>query len=173
MYVLRIFMYEAKIRLHENLTSKIFYMYLWKYHNLWYTYYIQCTLGWVWCHWVNEKWRHCIRSIRCRGYYLFHHLSLCGIYLRAVFITIPVATREAIRRETCRWCHWTWSPSADVEAERVVRHVHVLRASPILGVAWLLFESGDYFVQHSWRCGDFSRAATNRERRLIEWIQYV
>ena len=42
-----------------------------------------------------------------------------------------------------------------------------------VGVARLLFESGDYFVQHFRRCGDYSRAATNRERRLIERIRYV
>ena len=45
--------------------------------------------------------------------------------------------------------------------------------SRIVGVARLLFESGDYFVQHFRRCGDYSRAATNRERRLIERIRYV
>ena len=44
--------------------------------------------------------------------------------------------------------------------------------SRIVGVARLLFESGDYFVQHFRRCGDYSRAATNRERRLIERIRY-
>ena len=33
-------------------------------------------------------------------------------------------------------------------------------------------ERGDYFVQHFRRCGDYSRAATNRERRLIERIRY-
>ena len=46
--------------------------------------------------------------------------------------------------------------------------------SRIVGVARLLFESGDYFVQHFRRCGDYSRvAATNRERRLIERIRYI
>jgi hypothetical protein len=49
----------------------------------------------------------------------------------------------------------------------------MLRASPIIGVARLLFESGDYFVQHFRRCGNYSRAATNRERCLIERIQYA
>ena len=41
-------------------------------------------------------------------------------------------------------------------------------------VYWLrlLFESGDYFFQLCWKCGDNSRAATNRERRLIERIRY-
>ena len=36
-----------------------------------------------------------------------------------------------------------------------------------------LFESGNYFVQHFRRCGDYSRAAINQERRLIERIRYV
>ena len=45
--------------------------------------------------------------------------------------------------------------------------------SRVIGVAWLLFESGDYFVQHFRRCGDYSRAATNQEWRLIERIWYV
>ena len=30
----------------------------------------------------------------------------------------------------------------------------LIPASRIVGVARLLFESGDYFVQHFWRCGD-------------------
>ena len=63
--------------------------------------------------------------------------------------------------------------SCTCHRERVARHVHVLRASRIVGVARLLFESGDYFVHHFRRCGDYSRAATNRERRLIERIRYV
>ena len=49
----------------------------------------------------------------------------------------------------------------------------MLHASRIVGVAQLLFESGDYFVQHFRRCGHYSRAATNRERRLIEQIWYL
>ena len=36
-----------------------------------------------------------------------------------------------------------------------------------------VFESGDYFVQHFRRCGNYLRAATNRERRLIERIRYT
>ena len=44
--------------------------------------------------------------------------------------------------------------------------------SRIVGVARLLFESNDYFVQHFWRCSNYSRAVTNRERRLIEQIWY-
>ena len=46
-------------------------------------------------------------------------------------------------------------------------------ASRIVGVAWLLFESSDYFIQHFRRRGNYSRAATNRERRLIEQIATV
>ena len=47
---------------------------------------------------------YCIRLIRRRGYYLFHCLSLCSVYSRAVtiqewFLLILVAAREAIRRE--------------------------------------------------------------------------
>ena len=37
--------------------------------------------------------------------------------------------------------------------------------------AWLVIENGDYFVQHVQKCGDNSRAATNRARHLIEQIQ--
>ena len=37
----------------------------------------------------------------------------------------------------------------------------------------LLFKRGVYFVQLAWRCGYSSRAATNRERRLIERIRYT
>ena len=43
-------------------------------------------------------------------------------------------------------------------------HVHVLRASRIVGVARLLFENSDYFIRH------FGGVATNREQRLIERI---
>ena len=51
---------------------------------------------------INDLYR--IRSIRHRGYYLFHRPSLCGVYSRAVTIReqcllIPVAAREAIVRE--------------------------------------------------------------------------
>ena len=35
------------------------------------------------------------------------------------------------------------------------------------------FESGDHFFQHVQRCGDNSRAATNRERCLIEQIRHI
>ena len=46
-----------------------------------------------------------IRSIKRRGYYLFHRPSLCGVYSRAATIRerrllIPLAAREAILRET-------------------------------------------------------------------------
>ena len=37
----------------------------------------------------------------------------------------------------------------------------------------LVFESGNYFIQHVRRCGDNSRAATNRERCLIEQIRHI
>jgi len=37
----------------------------------------------------------------------------------------------------------------------------------------LVIESGDYFVQHVQKCGNNSRAATNRAWHLIEWIQYI
>ena len=45
-------------------------------------------------------------------------------------------------------------------------HVH---ATQIL-VTRLVFESGNYFVQHIQRCSDNSRVETNRERSLIEQI---
>ena len=38
----------------------------------------------------------------------------------------------------------------------------MLCASRIVGVARLLFESGDYFVLHFRRCGDYSRATSDR-----------
>ena len=46
-------------------------------------------------------------------------------------------------------------------------HVHVLLKYS-LRTLQLLFESGTYFVQHAWSCGYCVRAATNRERLLIE-----
>ena len=49
----------------------------------------------------------------------------------------------------------------------------MLRVSRIVGVARLLFESGHYFVQYFWRCGDYFRVATDREWHLIERIRYV
>ena len=39
--------------------------------------------------------------------------------------------------------------------------------SRIVGVARPLFESGDYFVQHFRRCGDYSRAASDRANTVI------
>ena len=42
-----------------------------------------------------------------------------------------------------------------------------------LTVPRLVFESGDYFVQHIRRCSDNSRVATNREQHLIEQIQDI
>ena len=136
---------------------------------------------------INDLYR--IRSIRHRGYYLFHRPSLCGVYSRAVTIReqcllIPVAAREAIVREMVYWHHWSrrfwplcWYRrilelvldclSCTCHRERVMRHVHVLRASWIVGVAMLLFERDDYFIHH------YSRAVTNRERRLIERIRYL
>ena len=58
------------------------------------------------------------------------------------------------------------------------RHIDVLRASWIVGVARLLFKRGNYFIQHFWRCGHYSRVVTNREQSfwikssvVIEWIQ--
>ena len=35
---------------------------------------------------------YCIRSIRRRCYYLFHHAILCGFYSRAAFIIYPKKT---------------------------------------------------------------------------------
>ena len=37
----------------------------------------------------------------------------------------------------------------------------------------LAFESGYYFFEHSLRCGDNSRAGTNREQNLIKQILYI
>ena len=39
--------------------------------------------------------------------------------------------------------------------------------SRIVGVARLLFESCDYFVQHFWSCGDYLRAASDRANTVI------
>ena len=43
----------------------------------------------------------------------------------------------------------------------------MLRASRIVGVARLLFESGDYFVHHFRRCGDYLRAASDRVNTVL------
>ena len=57
--------------------------------------------------------------------------------------------------------------------ENELRGMSMCWCSRIVGVAWLLFESSHYFVQHFWRCSDYLRAATNQEQRLIERIWYV
>ena len=57
---------------------------------------------------INLHYNYRIRSIRRRGYYLFHRPSLCGVYSRAATIrerrllipVLAVASREAILRET-------------------------------------------------------------------------
>ena len=49
----------------------------------------------------------------------------------------------------------------------------MLHASRIVGMAWLLFESGSYFIQHFRRCADYLRGAINREQHLIEPIRYI
>ena len=88
-------------------------------------------------------------------------------------LLIPVAAKEAILRETVDWHHWTrrfwplcWCRrlelvlsifryfSCTCHQERVARHVHMLRASQIVGMVRLLFESRDYFIQHFRRCGE-------------------
>jgi hypothetical protein len=117
---------------------------------------------------------------------------VCAALIQERRLLIPVATREVIRRETVDWRHWTrrfwplcWCRrrlklvlglyryfSCTFHRERVPKHVHVLRDSPIIGVARLLFESGYYFVQHFQKCGDYSRVVTNREQCLIERIHY-
>ena len=49
----------------------------------------------------------------------------------------------------------------------------MLHASRIVGVARLLFESSDYFIQHFRRCGDYSRAASDRTNIVIISIYTV
>ena len=44
-----------------------------------------------------------ICSIRHHGYYLFHRPSLCGVYLRVVFIN----TSSCQRGNPVDWHHWT------------------------------------------------------------------
>ena len=43
----------------------------------------------------------------------------------------------------------------------------MLRASRIVGVARLLFESGYYFVQRFRRCGHYSRAASDQANMVL------
>ena len=37
----------------------------------------------------------------------------------------------------------------------------------------LLFESGDYFVQHFRRCGDYSRATSDRANTVVPFINKI
>ena len=85
-----------------------------------------------------------IRSIKRRGYYLFHRPSLCGVYSRAAFINTSSCQREAILREMVDWYHWSrrfwplcwcWCRrlklvldclSCTCHRKRIARHVHVL-----------------------------------------------
>ena len=71
-----------------------------------------------------------------------------------------LSTTVPIMYTLCRYCHLIESWGLFTSA----------RATRILPAASI--REHDYFVQHIWRCGDNSRAATNRERRLIEQIQY-
>jgi len=78
--------------------------------------------------------RYCTRSIRLRGYYLFHHAILCGFYLREAFIKLGTEDEEihyfkeggvaADGRELCcQTCHCNRyqargiRPFADVEED--------------------------------------------------------
>ena len=55
-----------------------------------------------------------IRSIRRRGYYLFQHAILCGVYSRAAFINI--CERKHLSNNSTK----TWTaPFADVEEDEV------------------------------------------------------
>ena len=45
--------------------------------------------------------------------------------------------------------------------------------SRIVGVARLLFKSGDYFIQHFRRCGDYSRAASDRANTVNQISKFM
>ena len=49
----------------------------------------------------------------------------------------------------------------------------MLCASRIVGMAQLLFESGDYFVQHFRRCGHYLRAASDRANTVGSFIALI
>ena len=61
----------------------------------------------------------------------------------------------------CSYC--ILSACFDIAIESRTLHTCYSNISP-----WLVFQSGDYFVQHIQRCGHNSRAVTNWERCLVE-----
>ena len=119
---------------------------------------------------INEE-------LRCGGLVLKHTFQLDQppLCYKAV-LTRHLQSVSSFSSNDFTW----WSPSVPPKCKtsldslrsctcRVYPHAHVL----LEYYPRLVFESGDYFVQHVRRCDNNSRAATNRERRLIEQIQYI
>ena len=130
--------------------------------------------------WIFNRWRsgHTVFTRLDATATIYFIARVCD-YSRVAF-TNRVAVREVIHRETVDWYRWTRSLcwcrlklvlglyryfSCTCYREWVARHVHVLRASRIVGVAQRLFKSGDYFIQY------FRKWATIWEQRLIERIR--
>ena len=64
-------------------------------------------------------------------------------------------------------------PTQHLQFVRRARAVDAQQRYSNISRGYIAFESGDYFVQLIRTCGDNSRAATNRERRMIERIRYT
>ena len=109
------------------------------------------------------------------GYYLFHRPSLCGVYSRAATIwewrlLIPIAARKAILRETVDWHHWYRRFWPLCWCRRRLNLFWTVCCVPAIeNESWGMSTC----VQHFRRCGDYSRAATNREGHLIKQIWYL
>ena len=129
---------------------------------------------------------------------------VCAAFIRERHLLIPVAAREAILREMVDWHHWSrrfwplcwcrrWLElvldclSCTYHRERVARHVHVLRASRIVGVVrrlfrlsfpevWWLFRSSLPEVRQLFESDEYSRAASDRVntasiQNVTQWLQ--
>ena len=121
---------------------------------------------------------------------IYFTARICAVFIWERHLLIPVAAREAILRETVDWYRWSrifwplcWCRrrlelvldclSCTCHRKNKLRGMSTCWCSRIVGVAQLLLEGGDYFVQHFQRCSDYSRAATNRERCLIKQTRYL
>ena len=105
-----------------------------------------------------------------------YRTSLCDIYSRVAFINGSSPERQSLEKLSIDTTELEDSgPFADVEGKNCSkylslfflylpsrRHIHVLRASRIVGVAQLLFKSSNYFVQHFRTCRHYSRAVSDR-----------
>ena len=125
---------------------------------------------------------YCISAIKRRGYYLFHHAIYCGYYSRVatnqkqrflnsartrgcsrdtslavaakqgqrLFRSAPLTTNNSVIATSD---HQILSPT--LLRERVNKHVVLYR------IGTPLFYTG---LAHLWRCGYYSRVATNQGR---------